>query len=495
MSEKILGLDIADTSVKAVQISPGLRGCHISGWACAEISVDADPRSVLKDVLAKIAVDGGPCIVSLQTCCASYRNLLMPFRDEKKIAQTIGFELEPMLPFSIDTVTTGYLLSGYSDSETAILAASIPHETLQNCLEALAEYNIDPDVIDLSGVALAVKKSRHDAQPHDALFLDIGSRSTSAIILEKGKIKLVRSFGFGACALKPQDRPKDIPGAEDPRCIVAAFCQELQNTLHSFSCEGQRSFKPEKIFLTGGGALQPDVAPTIEQHLGLPVEMLDLAKQMGIEVPPREGAENWNPLLMDNALAIALREVKAPDSFDFRTGNFSKVKRFEQFKSDVRRASIYIAVIVAAIFSVFITDYRAKQQTYDYIHKEVLKVFHLALPDTKRIVQPVAQLSESIRKIKGSADMPVGPALKTPVAEILRDIMMRFPQDITVEVGSLIFDETHIRLQGDTDAFDTVDVIKRGLEGSTYFSGVSIASARLDKAGEGVVFELNMDLK
>jgi hypothetical protein len=56
----------------------------------------------------------------------------------------------------------------------------------------------------------------------------------------------------------------------------------------------------------------------------------------------------------------------------------------------------------------------------------------------------------------------------------------------------MVVDPDTVRISGDTDTFNAVDNIKNGLEPSAHFSGVTITSANLDRAGKRVRFEMKL---
>ena len=79
------------------------------------------------------------------------------------------------------------------------------------------------------------------------------------------------------------------------------------------------------------------------------------------------------------------------------------------------------------------------------------------------------------------------------VLGILNDISSRIPGGLELQVDRLVIDPEGIQLRGTTDTFNTVDAIKKGLESSTMYKDVTIASANLDKSGKGVRFEIKME--
>jgi len=506
MPDKILGLDIGYSSIKAVQIKGGLRGYQLTACASVQISEDDGIEEGLNALLETISFDGGGCVASFPGEHVSFRNLSMPFKDKKKIAQTIGYELEPMLPFSVEAMTTDYVVTEHAD-QTRVLSASVRQEALEQYLDALAARNIDPEVVEISGVPTAFQHAKQDHDPPDALFLDIGSAVTSAVLFVKGAVVLVRSFHFGGHSITEaiaKSRKISAKEAEKLKCgtnkdifdevvrpPVQSFCREIQNTLHAFRCEIMEEAYPEKIFLTGGGALYPGMAAMLHDFLQLPVELIDLAAKTGL-VMEETASENWSPLLMNAALALALRDTKGKDGFNFRVGEFRKKRRYDQFRSEIKRIAVYAAIILLALGGEIFADYYVVQKRHNHLQEEIASIFKNTFPDVKRIVDPVHQMKVKIREAKESMLLPAESLVQRAVADLLRDIALRIPKTAEVDVSSLVIDEERIRLKGHTDTFNTVDEVKNGLQESDYFTDVAIGSAQLDRSGNRVSFELVM---
>ena len=507
MSDSILGLDIGESSLKAVQVTAGLKGYEVSACARVEVGEDEGFEEALGRLFQEMAFDGGVCISSVQADRLSFRNLSMPFKDRKKIAQTIGYELEPMLPFSVEALTTDYVVNEYGE-ETRILAASVRQEMLDQYLASLAAHHIDPDVIDVSGVPTAIQLAQQDDRPADALFIDMGSNSTSAILFIGRTLALVRSFHFGGqrvtdhiAQLKKVNHQeaetlkcgKEAEGfTENVRPLVQAFCQEVRNTLHAFRCETVEEADPEKVFLTGGGALFPGMAAMLQAFLELPVELVDLAEQTGLEMG-EETSDGWNPLLMNSALGLALRNTKGKDSFNFRAGKYRKQRRYDQFKDEAKRIGIYVAIILLVLMADVSADYFVLQKHHNQLQGQITAIFKKTFPEVERIVDPAQQMKVKIRAAKESLAFPAESFVQGAVVDVLRDMILRIPKTADVDVSSLIIDTGRVRLKGETDSFNTVDTVKQGLQASAYFKDVAIGSAQLDRSGNKVRFELIME--
>ncbi len=507
MPDAILGLDIGSRSIKAVKVTGGMKGYALSACADVQLEAGAEIEDGLVRLSEKMSLSDATCIASFQPDHISFRNLTMPFKDRKKILQTIGFELEPMLPFSVDAIVTDCLLANHSE-ETRVLSASVPEDAFGEYLNSLAAQNLDPEIVDIADVSTAVQYAKQADEPLNALFLDIGSEITSLVLLNNGEVVLVRALHFGGFTVtEALAKEKDIPWEEaealkcggDARALsgvveaaVASLSRQIQNTLHAFRFEVMTDAVVDTVFITGGGAQCPDLSRILEDHLKLPVETFDLAQLKGIQIS--EGSQDqWNPLLMNTALGLAVRDQRGRESFNLRVGKFAKKRKYDQVKKQLGRIGIYALVAFLALSGTFFADYYVLKKHHESYEKEITEIFQKTLPDVTRVVDPVRQLKAAISQTRGAMLLPQQSAGRGPTIEILRDVFLNIPKSVPLDVDRLTLDENRVRLRGSTDTFNSVDKIKSGLSKSSYFTGVSISSAQLDRSGENIRFELLME--
>jgi general secretion pathway protein L len=509
MADKVLGLDIGNTSVKVVQVTGGLRGYHVTGCHMVEIGPDGGLEQAMESALKPLQVNGYTCVSSFQADRLSFRNLVLPFKDPKKIEQTLGYELEPLLPVSVETVTTDYIASDQGDN-TPILAGAVADEIVEKHLAFLANYNIDPDVVDMGGTATALQLAKHQDGASNVLLLDVGARVSSATLILDGNVALVRSFHFGGATLTDAaaaskgvsfEQAERMKRSEQGRSLseilkpqILSFCRDINNTLHAFRSQMTDRPGPDRVLLTGGGALFPDVGTLLQDSLKLPLQALDLKAHMNLEFE-EEASDHWNPYTMNNALALALRDAKAKNSFNFRRGKFKKKKRYDQFRGEVKRFAVYVSVVLLVLAAGFGADYYVLKKEQGHLEQQIMSVFKKAFPDSTRIVDPVQQMKVKIREAKESLFLPTDTVLQGAVVDVLRDITVRIPNAADLDVSSLVIDDEKVRLKGSTDDFNTVDGIKIGLQDSEYLKDVAIASAQLDNRTNKVRFELVMGRK
>ena len=488
MPEKILGLDISSDAVTGVQVKAGLKGHHVT--ACAHVMIEeaGGLGEALKALVEQVSPEADTCISSIPGEHVSYRNLRMPFRDNKKIRQTLAFELETMLPFPVEDLLIDFTLVERSD-QSEILSASVKRAYISEYLAHLQANGIDPAVLDISGVSTVGWLLRQTGTPDDGLLLEIGLKKNTMILYLKRHIALIRSFSTsGSATFRHPDTGTD----EQMESRLRWFCTEVQNTLHAVGSHTGTTVRPQKVSVTGSGALYPDTEGLLNRFLDLPVERIDLATDRRIHVD-ESIARAWNPALMDNALALAVRPAKHSLGFNFRKNGFEVKKAYFGYRKEIRKITAFLVVVLCLLGLDLGVDYYSLKKRYNALDRQITEVFRKTLPDVKRIVDPVHQMKVRINEIKKSALSLPGIGGNSKVLDVLRDLALRVPESADVHVTRIVLDPDAVLIRGQTDTFNTVDTIKKGLEPSPYFSAVTISSANLDRSGNRVQFEMKLE--
>jgi type II secretory pathway component PulL len=496
MPEEILGLDISSDSVAAVRVKSGLKGYQVT--ACDHIMVDEeeDLEEVLKTLLERVGPQGQVCFSSFPGEHVSFRNIRMPFRDNKKIRQTLPFELETVIPFTVEDLIIDFTVVEQSD-QSDILVASVNRTYLSEHLERLQANGILPEVVDVSGIPTLSWILRQAATPDDGLILQIGRSKNTMILYLKRRIALIRTISFNGEAMAQaelngtnNDRA-DSNTAGQIESSLKSFCTEVQNTLHAFGWQNSKKVRPEKVFVAGSGALYPDTENLLNRFLDLPIETVDLRNDPEIHMD-EDIAGAWNPGLMDNALALAMRKTKEDLGFNFRIGEFEIKKEYFGHKKEIRKVAAVLIIVLSLLGLNLGVDYYSLRKQYNMLDQQITKVFQETFPDAKRIVNPVHQMKVRVNEIKKNALSLPGIGANAKVLDLLHDISVRVPESADVHVARMVVDADAVLIRGETDTFNTVDTIKKGLEPSDYFSSVTISSANLDRSGERVRFEMKL---
>ncbi len=495
MPEKILGLDISSDSVAAVQVTSGLKGHHVT--ACDHVMIEeaGSLEGALKALVERVGPEAEVCFSSLPGEYVSYRNLRMPFGDKKKIRQTLLFELETIVPFPVEDLLVDFTIVDQAD-QSEILAASIKRTYVSEYLEHLQANGIDPEVVDIGGIPTLSWLLRQTGTPDDGLLLQIGRGGNTMILYLKRRVALIRTFSFNGGTMQAvlngtSNGHADPEAAKQIESSLRSFCTKVQNTLHAFGWQNTKKIQPERIFVTGSGALYPDTEDLLNRFFGLPVERVDLSRDTGIHMED-DIASAWNPALMDNALALAVRKSKQDLGFNFRRDEFEVKKEYFGHKKEIRKVAAFLIIVLSLLCLDLGTDYYFVKQQYRILDDQIMKVFKETFPDVKRIVDPVHQMKIRINEIKKTALSLPGIRTNRKVLDLLRDVSLRVPESADVHVARMVVDADTVLIKGETDTFNTVDTIKKGLEPSDYFSAVTISSANLDRSGNRVRFEMKL---
>ena len=498
MPETILGLDINSDSVAGVQVKSGLKGQHVTSCARVMIEEEGGLEGALKALVEQMGAEADISISSIPGEHISYRNLRMPFRDKKKIRQTLAYELETMVPFPLDDLLVDFTMVDQSD-QSEVLAASVKQTYISEYLAQLQANGIDPAVLDVSGVPTVCWLLRQAGTPDDGLLLEIGLKRNTMILYLNRRIALVRTFPFNGGAIAQValngtgNTQADPQATEQVESCLRSFCTEVQHTLHAFGSQTSKTVRPQGVFITGSGAPYPDTENFINRFLDLPVERIDLTTDPKIHIDENI-AQAWNPALMDNALALAVRETRQDLGFNFRRDRFEVKKQYFGYKNEIRKVAAFLVVVLCLLGLDLGVEYYFLKKRYKILDQQITEIFRQALPDVKRIVDPIHQLKVRINELNKSALSFPGIGSKRKVLDLLRDISLRVPESANVHMTRIVVDPDGVLIRGETDTFNTVDTIKKGLEPSPYFNAVTISSANLDRSGNRVRFEMKLEL-
>jgi general secretion pathway protein L len=491
MPEKILGLDIGDESIKAVQVTAGLKGYQF----LKSVHIRLDEAGGIEGALDKLFEDdemrSGIYIVSLPAGKVSLHTMTLPFKDRKKIRQTISYELEPLIPRPIDEVVADFIVIEQKDT-SEILAAAAPKEEVAALCRLLEERHAEASVIDLACVPVATRLLADYAIEESVLVLDIGESEATGVFCDDGKILQIRSF-----PTRPSTSAERVlwisSKDKEPLSIFENFLREVKNTLKFLQMKGKMTSGPSKIFLTGDWALFSPLREEMERFFSIPVEVADIAAAGNVDLDDN-AKENWNPALMNQALALAVRETKKGDGFNFATGEFEPKRQYEKAKKEILWVASLLFVIILAFGFDFYLDYHYDKRYANELKEEIRAVFSETCPEVTRIVDPLQQLRVKIAEGKKSKAGQGSIGTGITVLDILRETSSLVPESAQFLITSFQYDGNLVTIKGETDNFNTVDTIKNHLAGSKMFKNVTISSAALVKKESRVGFNLRMEL-
>lgn len=509
MPEKILGLDIGGGSVKAVLLSRGFRGGYrVLGFDLIDIAAAGDLPKALDRLFADRTFRDAFCVTALPTGALSFREIRLPFRDDRKIRKTIAFALEPVVQTPLDTVFIDYTLT-VGKSQAEIFAALAPRAIVGERSALLAGYVRETAVIDIDAVPLASRLMEDPGFPESALLIDIGARDTTALFTGKGRILHLRHFSFGGeTATEAVAESMKIGAAEAERmkqdgklppeaasAIVecsARLLSEIKNTQAYLLWQGRLAQAPSRIILTGGGSRTPGLAEQIEGFFDVSVDATDLAAMRGIQIDETL-RRSWDPALMDQALALAARPMAKGSGFNFRQRAFEARSGYRELRDRLKKGAVAALVILSLLgIEIGLDDYGARLRL-TALKRDVGQAYKNIDPEAQRIVDPVAQLRGKITEARKISAGTRDAGTDVTILDLFKEISGLAPADLLLT--SFTLDGNAIDLKGEVRNFDAVDTFKKAFANSKSFQAAVIGSTGVVKQGSGVEFELKMTLK
>jgi general secretion pathway protein L len=509
MPERILGLDIGGGSVKAVLLSRGFRGGYrILGFRRIDTVAGGGSEEALEQLFTDGVFRGATCVTALNAGMLSFRSIRLPFRDNRKIRQTLAFALEPVIQTPLEDVFIDYTHVG-GPGKSEIFAALAPRALVNKWTDLLHPYVRETAVIDISAVSLALHLTRNKGGPETVLMLDIGARDTTAVFSCEGRVLYIRHFPFGgetanratAETMKSDTVEADAlmrSGALPPEAVAAIgeackrFCIELINTQKSLLLQGAIAQVPALVLLTGGGSRTPGLDAILAECFSAPVERVDLLAAGGIQIEETL-KQSWDPAIMDQALALAARPMVKGSGFNFRQLASEARAGYGEFRDRLKKGGIVAAVIlILAGVEIGLDDYGSRLHLA-LLKRDITAEFKKNDPNATQIIDPVAQLKGKIAEARKLSAGMGDATTDATVLDLLKEISGVAPANLLVTSFSL--DGDAIALKGEARNFDAVDTFKKAFANSKYFKTVTIGSTNMMKQGSGVEFDLKVTLR
>ena len=483
MSRKIIGLDVRYDAVSAVLIDSSLRENRIQRFVHIPVpeteNKDTALASALETIFSQMDTSGSLCVSSFPAEDIYYRNIRIPFKGNKKISQVLPFELEPMLPIPVDNLIIDFhpVNANLNGNYTDIIAVSVNKTSLETYLNILSKTGADPKTVSIGAYPFACYMSSLKDMPENWILLDLDNSNANVFIIYSGHINLIRSFPL-------QDHAK-----KDSLFI------NLKQTIIAFKENLEKDFSPEKIYITGCALkhFSSEQENSLETFMEVPVFRTDLLALSDIIIKPTHRV-SWKPDEMDTALSLALTEIEGTNKLNFRKGPFAVRKNWETHKSNLITAGIFSVIILALLCLNLMIDSYSDRKKLDSLDTQIMTIFKTALPEVTKIVDPLHQMQVAMDEIKKNTFIPGDTRNNVLIIDILNELSRQIPQNIDVEITRLVAAQENILISGNTDTFNSVDIIQTKIDKADMFKKVTINSSKKDKVTNRIQFKMKVDL-
>ncbi len=503
MAKRILSLDIREDLLCSVVVEQ--HASELRVLACASLRVDCAGQlstavSQLLDQLG-VAVDG--CIIGLPLSALSFRNLILPFTERKKMAQVLPLELEEQLLTSVDRQIIDFVVTGKAEQGSQVMVAAVEKDRVAGFFSSLRDNGCPVRTIAVS-LELLVRKyiAVNEIQNEPVLFLHGGSHALHVALWAHGQVVFMRRIPYPEPVFTIPLTGKGETTLTIDRKIAEKYmhgvCERISTSLYYAGAGSDESNFPQQVILSGCIAATGSWQSFFSRELKLPAENWE-PMQVFSGVRLAESVQSqWNHWLYEPALILAvsgLQKKKKQSGLNFLKGEFAPgpISLFSKRSLTAIAAGIGLVLLVGTAL-LWVGYHNLDVRAAD-LHKQMVHVYKQTFPNATRVTRPYLQMQSKLREVQGAeVALPLFSGEKRALT-LLADISSRIPKDVAIHVSRLVIDRESVQMKGVTDAFNNVDVIKNKLAASPRYADVKIVSAAADKKKGKIRFEIHLMLR
>jgi Tfp pilus assembly PilM family ATPase len=478
MPKQVLGIALDTASITLVRLTGSMKSYDVTLATQHPLPQHDEPqeqaalqRQALHALLDPLRLHGDTMLVALPAHNAVLRNLTFPFKDPRRIYQTLKFSLDEHMPFEPEEVVADFhpLPSGNTPA-ARLLVAGMPEEVIAHALALLQDVGLEPAILDLDVFGLAnAALLGCTTLPARTVLVDVNAERALLTLLDHGTPVFARSLAYGL--------PEDTEALET---YAGRLSKHLQHTFYACEDALQQTYEPELVLVSGVHGEQAGVlVKALQEADGTPAEVWRVTAASYKADQTRLATPDLGRYAV--AFGMALRGLhRRACGLNLRRERFALHKDLEELRGRLVILGILaVGVIGLGIGSLYLNTYY-KAQRYAQLQEEVTRVFRATLPED-RMVQPAAQLHEKVRgleeRLKAFGGMT---GAQLSALQILHEISARTPPSITLNVDNLAITTGPTDLIGTTESYDDVVKLKNALEASPFFPTVQIMNTKTD---------------
>jgi len=494
-----IGLDIGARFIKLVELKRDKGGIMLTKIGIKEVPGDQhiDREKITAQLISELFLENkikpGPVNISVSGQSVFVRFVKLMQIKEDKLKQTMKFEAQNQIPFSLNEVMWDWsLLTKTKDAPKKAVIVAIKKNLVEELILKLNSVKLSAKLIDVAPISVyncMAFNEDYDGQAAGAI-LDVGTKSSNLIIFNKGSI-WIRSFPIAGDQMEEaKEQGVDELLAEIERSLEYYFMQAGE--------DAPKDKKIERFFLTGGGSMAGSMEDKFFSKFNVKPQALDPFRKLRISkdvFQKLDGGGSKNQF--STAVGAALRglaNLKIEINFLNEALSEKKGSREKRFYSGLSMATG--ALILIALFIFVRQDYSIKKGQLDKV-EEMIETYRVYEPKIKKIRE-----EEGI--LRGNMDTLYQAASSRAVwLDMFKAVSSMLPKDVWItDVSGIVSIEKsglgRMDMNGKALSYQSVNNFVSSLKALPCFSDVRPVSSSVDKdknTGEEIVkFSITMDV-
>lgn len=351
--KSFLGIDIGTSAIKIVELSSFAGRIKLENYVelptqnfqqrqfqVPEKSIiflpAEDIAEAIKMVLAEAKIKTRDCVLSIADFLTFFTAFDLPKMTRGELAQAVKIEARKYIPLPLKEVTLDWHLreaevGGQKEKGVAILLVAVPNEIIYKYQQIAILANLKLLVLEaeIFGLIRALIKKGEEKLTG---LIDMGAKSTTCSIIEKGVLKTYHSLNISGSALtekiareleiewelaeklKKEYGISNSPPSWAPEVkesfkeiltsTIDPVLKEVNKILKSFYLKEEKEI--DKIILAGGIGLMPGILPLFQNYFKKEIELADPFSNISYPTLLRENLKRIGPSFAV-AIGMALR--------------------------------------------------------------------------------------------------------------------------------------------------------------------------------------------
>jgi len=544
----LLFIDIGSFAIKTLYFQGKYKKISLKEYLVYPTRKDSDLSKLeqitasLTDIKTKYSYTPDKVYVSFPSDKTVSKYIQVPFKDKKRINNSLPLELEDILPFDLEDLVYDWRLVERVGKISNIISYITSKTDLSMYIDALEIAGYDPDYIIpstdafinileriyLSSKNTKVKKDLDlDSQEPCLIYIDFGFNKTNVFLCVAYKVKHIRTIAYGGDYITKsiqEELGKDYIEAENIKIsegfidlnedenilkdnklsniISNAYdliIRDLNQTISYFKAS-------EKItinngFLLGNGWKVKNFDKYLQKELKINFEEFNYFNLLNLNY---KFNENLNTNIMHNVIGLSLlQQDKDIKGINFRKGSFSKSKTTENVNQTLKllKPSFYVLgfILIGFFFYSFINSFLLSSAIKDYrdqIDAKIKTAFsdlrprqiEILFEDLDKLNKDIIERLETQKNLIESGDEDDG---EPSSLKILTDLSSVFPKNKTVDILELQINKNTIKIvKGLVPNAATVKDITDAMERNNNFSDIKQGNIRIAVDGVNREFDL-----
>ncbi|MFN8627757.1 MAG: type II secretion system protein GspL [Candidatus Binatia bacterium] len=496
MPQRILALEVDAHELKAAVVETTFRDYRVVGFYGEPLASTDALSAQLRDFVKRHEAGADTVLSSLPGHLVALRTFFLPFRDRKRLDQTVPFELETQVPFGVDDMIVDYHVLRRDGEGTMVLAATVLREDLERHLSLLRDAGLDPKVVDLAPLAtLNVLQLLGAGVPESFVYIDGNPWRTVVAVFRDRHLLGLRTLTPTVAAADGEIEAA-VAGnghAAPSTAHLRELLREIRWSILAFNAGPLDPGFP--CLLAGEGPLFDQLGVALTREMEVSLHRLGESPLRNIPPALRGEVERFA-----TPLGLALREVSPGGALgvNFRQGEFA----YHRGQDELRRALWGTGTLAAVLLALIVTNqYMSYEQLAGRLaalQTGIRNVFVQTLPDVRRVADERTQLKAEIDAAQKRLQILGGlaPVSGATAIDVMRTIATAIPDSTKVDTDEYVMDPEAVRIKARADSFEAVDSIKQQLLNTRYFGDVQVKEVKAAQDGKvdfRLVLTLNKD--